>query len=66
MAMYKRTTIKRIIAALIGVAIVVALVDLFTATVNQRYEVANADDYVTGSTSWWQAMDREGRGGTGH
>ena len=31
----------------------------------RSYGYGRAEDYPTGSTRWWQQMDREGRGGRG-
>ena len=58
---------KASISALIVVSTVVsALVCLAApAAAQQWYSSRTANELPVGSTPWWQAMDREGRGGTG-
>jgi hypothetical protein len=58
---------KASISALIAVSTVVsALVGLAApAAAQQWYSSRTANELPVGSTPWWQAMDREGRGGSG-
>jgi hypothetical protein len=58
---------KASISTLIAVATVIsALVGFAAPTAAQQwYSSRTADELPVGSTPWWQAMDREGRGGSG-
>jgi hypothetical protein len=58
---------KTSISTLIAVSTVIsALVGLAAPTAAQEWSSARtANELPVGSTPWWQAMDREGRGGSG-
>ena len=57
---------KAAISTLIAVSTVIsALVGLAAPTAAQEwYSARTASELPVGSTPWWQAMDREGRGGS--
>jgi hypothetical protein len=58
---------KASISTLIAVSTVVsALVGLAApAAAQEWYSARTANELPVGSQPWWQAMDREGRGGSG-
>jgi hypothetical protein len=54
---------KATISTLLAVStLILGLAGLAAPIVAQEW---NANDLPTGSTPWWQVMDREGRGGSG-
>ena len=54
------STLVAILAFLLAFAGVVA-----PSAAQQWYSARTANELPVGSAPWWQAMDREGRGGTG-
>ena len=58
---------KSSISTLIAVSTLIAALAGFAAptAAQEWYSARTANELPVGSTPWWRAMDREGRGGTG-